>query len=417
MRDVSTRNCSVGPWAAGWIILCLGCAHVESPSGGPEDRDAPTVVGLRPDSAATGVAADTISIQFSEKMNRGSVRDWLFLSPPAAIGARRWVGNRLELVLARPPDTTVTTTILLGSQVKDQRGNSIGLWEAPFSGGQRLSDGAVEGALRARRLKVAGLYVYAWAWEDSLHPEVPEIPPPLRMTQAGQDGRFRLGFLPRGRPLRVCALYDAGSDRSYAPESDLWGCLDQPILVSDTVAVAGPVEVYVVLPDEPGRVQGSVVDSSCVGRGVEALEPIRRETDSLLVLLAPERPDSAHSLADTLFGFAAPQAQRPDTLELRARLLEIEPLRLAALGDSARCAPPILVHLLRGDSVAAEVRGSGSFEFPEVEPGTYRITAFRDVNGNGEADPGEPRTGLAFPIEVLPGRTLGDLRLLLPASG
>jgi hypothetical protein len=64
--------------------------------------------------------------------------------------------------------------------------------------------------------------------------------------------------------------------------------------------------------------------------------------------------------------------------------------------------------------VAAEVRGSGSFEFREVPAGIYRITAFRDANGNGDPDLEEPRAGYPFPIEVLPGRTLKDLLLSFP---
>jgi hypothetical protein len=407
-----------GTIAAGWVLICLGCAHVESPSGGPEDRDPPRVVGLRPDSAATGATTDTLSIQFNEKMDRGSVRDWLFLSPPIEIRARQWTENRVDVILAHPPDSAITTTVLLGSQVTDRRGNSIGTWEAPFSAGSRLTDGAVEGVLQGGELKskIPGLYVYAWAWEDSLRHGEPEIPPPVRMTQAAKDGSFRMGFLPRGRPLRICALFDADLDRAYDPEADLWACFDRPIEISDTAGVAAPVEIYVVLPEEPGSIQGSVVDSSCVGRGTAALLEIRRQADSLLVLLAPAQADSGGSLADTLFGFRARPAPPADTLALRARLQELEPRRAAALADSARCALPIVVELLHEDSVAAEARGSGRFEFRQVEPGIYRVRGFRDSNGSGSRDEGEPQAGYPFPVEVLPGRTVKDLEILIAPS-
>ena len=107
------------------LLLGTGCAQVEAPSGGPVDSEKPRVVGMFPDSGSTGELPDTLSILFSKKMDRKSVRDWLFVSPPVAIRERLWKDNRLDLPLLSPPDSGQTYSVLLGAEVKDLRGNAL----------------------------------------------------------------------------------------------------------------------------------------------------------------------------------------------------------------------------------------------------------------------------------------------------
>ncbi len=388
-----------------------GCAKVAAPTGGPEDKSLPRVLALSPDSGAVGVRPDTISILFSKRMDRGSVRDWLFVNPPLAIREWTWDGNRLELVLSDPPDTGITYGILIGSDVFDRRKNPLGPYSTAFSTGRSPDDGVAEGQILGGRIKGAGSYLYVWFWSDSI-PGGPEgdLPPPLKMGQAGKDGRFAIPFLPRNRPLRICALYDAHRDRSYDPEDDFLGCLEEPLVLGDTSRVRSGLSIYLVLPDEPGQLKGKAVDSTCVRSGAPRLLALRREADSLRVLIgAGVVKDSI--AGDSLIGFGAPEgAARVDTAAVRARLAAIGDLRQIARVDSARCALPVLVRLFEKDtSLVAEVRGSGGFEFRDVSPGTYRIRAFRDEDANGVAGPGEAAGDYPFPIEVRPGRVLADL--------
>jgi hypothetical protein len=82
----------------------------------------------------------------------------------------------------------------------------------------------------------------------------------------------------------------------------------------------------------------------------------------------------------------------------------------AALADSARCSGTIWVTVLAADStVAGEARCSGAFTISELAAGTYRLTAFRDLDGDGRWQAGEPRGDLPLPVELLPGRRLEEL--------
>ncbi len=404
--------------AALLVMLTLGgCAQVEAPSGGPEDRTLPRVVGIRPDSGAVGARPETLSVLFGKRMNRASVRDWTFISPPLEIRERLWKENRLDLVLEAPPESGKTYSILFGSEVIDERKNPLGPKIYAFSTGETLDNALIEGKVISGRLRAAGVYLYAWAWEDSLALDSPDLPDPLRMGQAGKDGGFRISNLPRGVDLRIGALYDVGRNRSYDPEDDLWGFTDTPVRVDDTSRVVSDVEIYLVLDDEPGVLTGTAVDSSCTGAGLAILAQIEREIDSLAVVVGRRAAPGGGGLTDSLVGFAAPPRDAIDTLAVESRLTELDSLRALARTDSARCATPVIVRLLAADSsLVSETRGAGPFDLRELEPATYRIEAFRDLDLDGLAGTGEPAGSYPDSIRLLPGRHLTglDFPLLAP---
>ena len=392
------------------LLLGTGCAQVEAPSGGPVDSEKPRVVGMFPDSGSTGELPDTLSILFSKKMDRKSVRDWLFVSPPVAIRERLWKDNRLDLPLLSPPDSGQTYSVLLGAEVKDLRGNALGPWAAPFATADHLDDGLIEGAVRGGRLKTADVYLYVWPWDVADSLEGLDTSPPLRMGQVARNGQFRIAALPRGLPLRICALYDARRNRSYDADEDVWGCLDGPLVLDDTTQVVSELTVYLVLPDEPGLLKGTAADSSCIGRGAVVLERLKYEADSLFALIVPP----AQERADTLLGFAVARPDTVDSAAVAAQLARIDTLRIPARVDSIRCAQPVIVRLFENDtSLVAETRTAGEFSFSDIAPGIYSLHAFLDSNGNGMRDPDEIAGTYRFPIEARPGREIADLEIVL----
>jgi hypothetical protein len=393
--------------------MALACAQIESPGGGPEDKSAPRVLGIYPDSGAVDARPETLSILFSKKMDRRSVRDWIAISPPLEVRSIRWKGERADFILRDRPDSGRTYAILLGAEVRGRRHTSLGPWTAAFSTGPRLDTGRAAGKIRAGKLKPAFAYVYAFAWEDSLPRSEEDLGTPIRIAQADKDGAFQLDYLPRGIPMRIAALYDAARNRNYDEQDDLWASFDQPVVVGDTSRVVSDLEIYMVFPDEPGMVKGSAVDSSCVGRGEDLLKRLGKEADSLATHLKPPGAGRA-SVVDSILGFGAPPVPDVDTLAIRARLAAIDSLRIPARLDSAQCALPIIVRLFEKDtSMVAEARGKGPFEFRDLAPGVYRLRAFRDENANGQPDSTEMQGGYPHALEILPGRTLDDLLIPL----
>ncbi|MFB3909022.1 MAG: Ig-like domain-containing protein [Candidatus Eisenbacteria bacterium] len=399
-------------------LLAASCAQVEAPSGGPEDKTLPRVLALSPDSGAVEVRPDTISILFSKKMDRRSVLESIRVTPPLSLGRPEWRGNLLAIPLREPPDTAKTYTILISAAAKDRRGNALGPWVAPFSTGPTLDDGVVEGKLHVGRIPLAGVDLYAWPWSDG-PPDTSsgEIRPALRVAPTGKDGSFRMEWLPRDTDLEICALYDRAGDRVYDADEDVWGCLEQPVRVGDTTRAVAGIDLYLVYPEEPGTIGGTAIDSTCIGRGAVALRRFGLQADSLRARIAA---DTTAAEWDTLRAFAEKRPAPVDTTAIRARIVEIEAMMAVARADSARCAAPILVRLFRevrkeeaggseeDSSLVAEDRGDGTFTFGDVDPGTYRVLAFRDSNADGQPSDGEPRGGLRE-ILLLPGRVLEGL--------
>jgi hypothetical protein len=230
------------------------------------------------------------------------------------------------------------------------------------------------------------------------------------MGQAGRDGSFRIHSLPRQTELRLCALYDIDRNRAYDPADDLWGCLEEPLSFDDTTRVQAGIEVYLVLPDEPGSIEGAAIDSSCIGTGVELLRQLATETDSLLFLIG----EGSTVAADTLLGFDRAKPPDVDTSAVRARLARIDSVRSGALEDSARCSTPVVVRLLDRDStLVEESRGTGAFTFGQITPGIYRIVGFRDLDGDGLPGFLEPIGAVSDSVELRPGREIKDLNFYL----
>lgn len=399
------------------VLSLAGCAKIEAPSGGPPDTTAPRIVDSSPDSGAVGVRPDTIRIRFSEPMDKRSVRDALRILPAMDVASLRWQESTFEIALAQQPDTGTTYAIFL-SGARDRQGNALGTATVPFATGAALARGVVEGRVLTGRIKAEGVLVFAWQWNGSEDPDAASDPGPLAMALTEKEGRFRLAHLPERVPLRVCALFDARGDRGFDPEDDLWGCPEEPVVLPDTLPELRDLSFYLVFDDEPGSVRGVAADSACL-EVRERGEALTHEADSLYALVRRVRAATADTLAmDSLLGFAA---ERPptvvDTADVLRRIARVDSTLLSWKSDSAACGVPLIVRIFVSDtSLVAEVRGEGEFEFRDLEPGVYTIRAFRDANGNGQADPEEASGSYPYPIDLLPGRRLTDLAFPVVAA-
>ncbi|MDX1421403.1 MAG: Ig-like domain-containing protein [Rubricoccaceae bacterium] len=72
--------------------LCAACATPVRPSGGPPDTTPPVLVGATPSEGATGVTADRLVLEFSERLDEASVAQALTVTP--AFDARPPLGRR-----------------------------------------------------------------------------------------------------------------------------------------------------------------------------------------------------------------------------------------------------------------------------------------------------------------------------------
>jgi hypothetical protein len=187
------------------------------------------------------------------------------------------------------------------------------------------------------------------------------------------------------------------------------------------------VDIELVYPDEPGSINGTVVDSFCLSRAVPAR--LRLRADSLRALLAP--PDSATAAAGAELTDSGVWEEwtrwaedtlgvRPDSLdprEIEERLAGLAGELEAALDDSAYCARPVWVEAFPSpdSSASASVRVSDAFDLKGLAPGEYWLRAYRDLNLSGDLAGGEPAGAWMGPYTIEPVHSIDSLQVLLPA--
>jgi len=407
-----------------------GCAQIEPPSGGPEDRTNPSVLASFPESMAVGVGAvDTLSLEFSEAMDKKSVEDWLFLTPETGRMRLSWEGGRLFVHLETPLRDETTYTLFLGSQMTDRRDNPLAFPVLiPFATGDQMDAGGIAGKVTTGRLEPAGHFVFAWEGEPAFADSVPAPPggieQAIRRGQSDGEGIFELGPLPLGKPLTVCAFYDAEGNRSFDPKTDLWGCLPISVTLADTVSRISGVELFLVYPEEPGTLEGIVLDSLCLAR--MAPSAVRARTDSLLGIASGLRPDTTsggpagrgpawdeweRGEADTPSG----QGDGPPAVGVDSLLSVLQSRLETARSESVYCAKPVWVEAYAGDSLAAAVRVADAFTVTGLAPGRYRLRAYRDLDLSGDWNEGEPQSADTVPLDLPPARTVAEVEIPLPA--
>jgi hypothetical protein len=221
------------------------------------------------------------------------------------------------------------------------------------------------------------------------------------LGQTESDGAFSIDFLPLDQPLRICALYDRDGDGSYQPLPDRWACAEDPVVLVDTLEVAEGIDIFLAEKEEPGVLAGTVVDSLCLSLDPRALlQGARAERDSLLEWLAGEL-DARQRGRGTL--------TVADSVRIEGEMASIASREVAGLADSMLCAQAVHVELWAAeDSLVASTSGPG-FRFADVDPGVYRLSAFRDVDRNSERSFGESVGRFPFPVEIRPLRTIDDL--------
>lgn len=194
--------------AAGWVLAA--CASPGIPPGGPEDKTAPVLLGVVPDSEKVGIRPPAVIFHFdevvSERPPAATNLEQLFLISPRD-GAPSVDWKRKDLTV-RPSkgwraNTTYVVTMLPG--IADLRGNvrNTGA-KTVFSTGSSLASHTITGKV--------------WNWlagvpAAAAFVEAMQLPDSIRYVSiADSTGLFRIGYLPAGTFL-VRAIVDANRNR------------------------------------------------------------------------------------------------------------------------------------------------------------------------------------------------------------
>ncbi len=194
-----------------FIILILffgGCALQHAPGGGPVDREPPRVVFTSPaaDSLNLPINLKQIEIHFSESIDRGSVPNNIFISPPIKYQTE-WKGwKKIILKLQQPLYDDQTYVISLGSEISDLRKNKMKeSYSFAFSTGAVIDQGQISGTVYGLK-KGQRVHIFAYLLNDTVTFD-PTAKPARYISRTGLRGEYRLPFLKNGH-YRILAVED-----------------------------------------------------------------------------------------------------------------------------------------------------------------------------------------------------------------
>ena len=240
--------------------LGLGCATVEAPSGGPEDKTPPAIVAMFPDSGSRALPETrNLVFVFSEKMETVPAERFLVLYPAVPVQKTKWHGHReVEVILSEPlpPDTVVVVEIRPGL-IDAHRVASVTGRRYPLATAVDFPAGELTGQLVYKDQPLIQGVVELY----DVPPDTLEYfrQPILRRAQTDSLGVYRFAWLPvPGGPWLLRAFADANKDLRPG-ENEAQRLLPGQFALVDSAPRYQVGFVTLFDPKTPGRLVGDLV--------------------------------------------------------------------------------------------------------------------------------------------------------------
>ena len=280
-----------------WILF-FGCAMQHAPGGGPIDREPPQVVFTFParDSLHISTALPKIEIHFSENVDRASVANNIFISPPVKyeIDWKGW--KKIFLRLKDSLYRQQTYVISLGSEIKDMHKNKMKeSFTFAFSTGDKIDQGEISGTVYGLK-REQRVHLFAYLLSDTARFD-PTRRRARYVSRSGKRGTYRLQFLKTGR-YRVVAVEDQNHNYLLDANYERLGLPYKDVTLDSTHLTETQVDFKMTVMDSvPPRLTGArAVNHRSLK--LRFSEPVR--LDSLRCQLA----DSATGASIPLLGFS-----------------------------------------------------------------------------------------------------------------
>ncbi|MDP9348032.1 MAG: Ig-like domain-containing protein, partial [Gemmatimonadota bacterium] len=259
-------------------LLLAGCAHIEAPTGGPEDKTPPKLLTTRPDTLGRiSAGGPPVVLVFDEPLSEQRVEESVLVSPRTSAPEVDKRGDEIRVSLRRGWEAGRIYQVTVLPQVQDLFNNRI---TAPihlvFSTGPEIPDTRMGGTVvdRLTGRGEAGTRVEAVLAPDTL--------PYVALTDSA--GGFTFRRIPQGT-YRVRAYRDANTSGTL----DAYEARDTATL---PVAVGreATVRLRTLQPDStpPAAASAQVQDSLVEVRFDDPLDPAQRLTPAQVTLLLPD---------------------------------------------------------------------------------------------------------------------------------
>lgn len=183
------------------ILLFIGlviysCATPTTPTGGPPDEQGPNIIRTNPETGTTNFSGRSISLHFSEFVERSSLREAITVEPDIGLSYEIDWGRKsatIEFDQSIPDSTTLIVTI--GTELTDTRNNGMSSpQKVAVSTGDEIDEGEISGTI-----------LDAKSGEGSEGNRILLYREPYDITQRADytastdtSGQFQFSYLPEG---------------------------------------------------------------------------------------------------------------------------------------------------------------------------------------------------------------------------
>jgi hypothetical protein len=267
-------------------LIFLSCAVMEAPSGGPKDETPPELAGILPLPGSTGVDRDSsVEISFSEKVDGDSFKKLVQIYPPLEFDKMRAKNEVFEILFQDElPETTICVVIRKGYTDKH---NVKGKREINFcfSTADSIDKGTISGRVFFKMSPDSTGLAKLVAVSDIDSTGNLTRTPESRMAFCGSDGYFAFEALPtNGTMFRLWVFTDRNGDTRFSPGDEFHTVLEDTFSLTSGISSIDGLEINIIDPDEPGKIEGTISDLTGLGISPTArFEPLYEDGKPLVV--------------------------------------------------------------------------------------------------------------------------------------
>ncbi|MDD5360664.1 MAG: Ig-like domain-containing protein [Ignavibacteria bacterium] len=212
-------------------VFVWGCANMQPPSGGEDDKEPPKAVKIYPLPNTTNFSGNSISIKFDEYVDRRSFSESFFATPkPDGEVSFSWSGKEVEVEFSKPLKSNTTYLFIVGKLLKDIHGNTL---NAPIqfavSTGSKIDKGKLSGRVYSKNYD--RVYVFAYKLEKNNSPD-PSKDHADYMIPVNNDGVYSTSNLSAGK-YRLFTVFDNDRNGLYDKELEEISCTDRDYDIDD----------------------------------------------------------------------------------------------------------------------------------------------------------------------------------------
>lgn len=248
-------------------LAALSCAVMEPPSGGPEDKTPPSITAISPAPGSTGVdRAAKVIVTFSEKIDGDSFRGKIRVFPPAEFSDIDVRGERLEIGFDDALPETTIAVVLRGGYADLHNVRSTRDEVFYFATASRIDTGSVSGRVLFKGAPDSSGVVHLLAVDPSDTITQPSAAQPARIAFAGPNGSFEFRALPTGgERFALWAFTDRNADGRLSTQDEFSALFPDTLMLDPSRPRIDGIRIDIIDPDEPGSIEGSVIDLTGFG--------------------------------------------------------------------------------------------------------------------------------------------------------